>query len=54
VDEVAPTGDEDRDFAELLNQFKAKLLAPAAGGRGGALRPRLAFRKWACSMRRSW
>jgi tetratricopeptide (TPR) repeat protein len=27
VDELKPTGDEDRDFAELLNQFKAKLLA---------------------------
>jgi tetratricopeptide (TPR) repeat protein len=25
VQETAPTGDEDRDFAELLNQFKAKV-----------------------------
>lgn len=25
VEETAPTGDEDRDFAELLTQFKAKL-----------------------------
>jgi tetratricopeptide (TPR) repeat protein len=30
VEEAAPTGDEDHDFAELLSQFKAKLSAHLA------------------------
>jgi tetratricopeptide (TPR) repeat protein len=41
IQETAPTGDEDRDFAELLSQFKDEAGGtPAAGGCRCALRPR--------------
>jgi tetratricopeptide (TPR) repeat protein len=54
VTENAPTGDDDADFAELLNQFKAKV-SENLPTEDAAAHYDLAWhsRKWACSMKRS-